>query len=191
MTSRQRQRNERQADARPPGRVHRTLTGRFTRRNVRGVDINRNFPASNYSADEHPSGVHWPHAASEPETRAIMEAVCQMQPTRIVSIHAIRRGRHGNNYDGPARVLAEEMSRHNGYPVLPSMGYPTPGSFGSWAGVDQRIPTITLELPADNNAETCWQENREALLAVIRFAAGSTDGRLAERATFSRVRPGN
>jgi len=161
-----------------------------TRGNVRGVDLNRNFPASNYLADGHPSGVHGPYAASEPETRAIIETVRRMQPARIVSIHSIRRGRHGNNYDGPARALAEEMSRHNGYPVLPTMGYSTPGSFGSWAGVDQRIPTITLELPADNNAETCWQENREALLAVIGFAAGPTDGRFAERTTRSRGRPG-
>ena len=50
-----------------------------------------------------------------------------MKPDKIVSIHSIRRGQHGNNYDGPARSLAMEMSRYNHYALLSSMGYPTPG----------------------------------------------------------------
>ena len=28
------------------------------------------------------------------------------------------------------------------YPVEPSIGYPTPGSFGTWAGIEKQIPTI-------------------------------------------------
>lgn len=31
-------------------------------------------------------------------------------------------------------------------PLQESIGYPTPGSFGTWAGVEKGIPTITLEL---------------------------------------------
>jgi len=143
-----------------------------TRENANGVDINRNFPANNFPADpgrDYPGG---PYAVSERETLAVLTATRQLQPARIVSIHAIRRGEHGNNYDGPARSLAAEMGRHNGYPVLATMGYPTPGSFGTWAGIDQQIPTITLELPRDAGEETCWQENRDALLAAIRYPAG-------------------
>ncbi len=154
-----------------------------TRGNIHGVDLNRNFPASNYPADGNLPVVHGPFAGSEPETQAILEAIRQVKPVRIVSIHSIQRGRHGNNFDGPARALAEEMSRHNGYPILPTMGYPTPGSFGTWAGVDQRIPTITLELPADNDSDTCWEENGQALLAVIRYEAETSDSRLVDRAT--------
>ncbi|HSW44307.1 MAG TPA: M14 family zinc carboxypeptidase [Phycisphaerae bacterium] len=145
---------------------------RGTRENAHGVDINRNFAAGNFPEDPPPGFSGGPFAGSERETLAVLTAVRQLQPARIISIHSIRRGEHGNNYDGPARALAVEMSRHNGYPVLPTMGYPTPGSFGVWAGVDRQIPTITLELPRDASAETCWRENRDALLAAIRFPVG-------------------
>lgn len=143
-----------------------------TRANADGVDLNRNFPASNFPADPPRGFEGGPYPVSERETLAVLTAVRELQPAKIVSIHSIRRGEHGNNYDGPARALAVEMGRHNGYPLLPSMGYPTPGSFGVWAGVDRRIPTVTLELPREADSETCWRENREALLAAIRFPAG-------------------
>jgi len=141
---------------------------RGTRGNSRGVDLNRNFPARNWRPS--PSGRYHggPSPQSEPETRALVRAVEMLKPGRIVSIHSIRRGKHCNNYDGPAEHLARAMSAHNGYPAKASIGYPTPGSFGTWAGKERHIPTITLELPADLAAEQCWSENRQALLAIIR-----------------------
>jgi murein peptide amidase A len=140
------------------------------RTNVNQIDINRNFPASNFGPTR--PGVYFGGRtpASEPETQVIISVIDQLQPTRIISIHSIRRGRHGNNYDGPARELAERMSEHNGYPVLETMGYPTPGSFGSWAGIDLQIPVITLELPRDQPGDEAWEDNREALLAAIWWA---------------------
>ena len=40
------------------------------------------------------------------------------------------------------------MARACGYPARASVGYPTPGSFGSAYGVDRGLPVITLELPS-------------------------------------------
>ena len=34
-----------------------------------------------------------------------------------------------------------------------SIGYPTPGSFGTWAGVEKKIPTITLELDEETDVK--------------------------------------
>jgi predicted deacylase len=135
-----------------------------TRGNAHGVDLNRNFPAGNWKKRGKRNGAA---PASEPETQALMRALLVVQPRRIVSIHSIDRGKHCNNYDGPAAKLASHMAKHNGYDVKPTMGYPTPGSFGSWAGIERGIPTITLELPADASGAQAWAQNREALLAFI------------------------
>ena len=140
------------------------------RANARGVDINRNFPASNWK----PSRSTGATPQSEPEAQALVRVIEDLKPTRIISIHSIGRGRECNNFDGPAKALAAAMSRHNGYPVTPTMGYPTPGSLGTWAGIDRRIPIITLELPRQLPGEQAWAANREALLAAITMDGDGT-----------------
>jgi protein MpaA len=60
------------------------------------------------------------------------------------------------------------MSGYNKYPPEPTIGYPTPGSMGTYCGIDRKIPMITLELPRDASGEESWNRNREALLAAIR-----------------------
>ena len=138
-----------------------------TRVNANGVDCNRNFPASNWQFTARGPSFGGTRPASEPETRAIIKAVEELDPVCIISIHSIANGKHGNNYDGPAAEIARLMAEKNGYNLLPTMGYPTPGSFGTWAGIDRRIPTITLELPREATSSEAWRQNKAALLAVI------------------------
>lgn len=138
---------------------------RRKRRNARNVDINRNFPTTNWEVGNPRSRMFGGFKpASEPETKAVIRLIEQYKPDAIVTVHSINRNRYCNNFDGPGRVLARQMSRHNGYPVTSTIGYPTPGSFGTWAGVERGIPTITLELPSHHSARRCWEDNREALL---------------------------
>lgn len=138
---------------------------RRRRRNARGVDINRNLPTENWAAGSRRSRMFSGEAAaSEPETCAVIRAVERFDPAWIISIHSIDRGRFCNNYDGPGRALAEAMHRHNGYPVTGSIGYPTPGSLGTWAGVERGIPVVTLELPSHHSTKRCWTDNRDTLL---------------------------
>jgi protein MpaA len=140
---------------------------RGTRTNAREIDLNRNFPAKNFAVGKKGRYFGGEEPASEPESQLLIQLIDEWLPDRIITLHSITRGKHGNNYDGPAEQLAETMSFHNQYAVLRSIGYPTPGSFGSWAGVDRKLPTITLEVPGDASGATAWRENREALLAVI------------------------
>jgi len=134
--------------------------------NEHGVDLNRNFPAHNFRT----SDKHGTHPASEPETRAIIKAMNLLDPNRIISIHSCKRGRHGNNWDGPAWEIARSMSKHNHYSEFGTWHNATPGSFGNWAGVDRKIPVVTLELPNDLSASRCWSDNRDAILEFIKSA---------------------
>lgn len=135
------------------------------RRNARKVDLNRNFPTRNWSefvtrrsARSRMFGGYRP--GSEPETQVIIQVINRLKPACIITVHSISKGRFCNNYDGPAEMLAKAIWKCNGYPVRKSIGYPTPGSFGTWAGVEREIPTITLELPTERSMKQCWNDNR-------------------------------
>jgi protein MpaA len=137
-----------------------------TRTNARGVDINRNFPTQNWRS-EHKSKKNFPGVSpgSEKETEIAIALVETYKPQRIISVHAPLKT---VNYDGPALTLARAMAKQNGYPVDSDIGYATPGSFGTFAGKEKGIPTITLELPRDS-FDIIWQENRAALLEAIKY----------------------
>jgi protein MpaA len=117
---------------------------RRSKDNARGVDLNRNFPARNWSP-EHPAG-YFPGAAplSEPETAALAQLIEERRPKAIIAVH---QPFACVNWDGPAEPLAAEMARASGLPAKASIGYPTPGSFGSLYGIERGLPVITLELP--------------------------------------------
>ena len=143
---------------------------RKERRNARGVDLNRNYPSENWGKRPARRDLYaGAEPASEPETQAVLRLLDEVKPRKIVSIHAPLSQ---NNYDGPTgERLARVLAKHNHYPVTGYIGYPTPGSFGTYAGVERKIPMVTLELPA-KEAEgdllnKLWDENRSALMAVI------------------------
>ena len=141
---------------------------RRKRRNARGVDINRNFPTHNWvQTSPHRRMYGGKAPASEPETRAVIALLERYRPARVLSVHSISEYQHCNNYDGPARQLALQLSRGNGYPVSGSMGYPTPGSFGTWCGCERRIATLTLELPSHHSPQCCWRDHAAALPAFL------------------------
>ncbi len=141
---------------------------RETRRNAHGIDINRNFPTKTFEvgnpADRYYGGTE---AFSEPETRALAALVEKEKPVAVVAIHSALKF---VNYDGPAEEIAKAIAGPLSYRVDGEIGYPTPGSFGTWAGRERGIPVVTLELPkvptAAESAATV-----EGLLAALRLVA--------------------
>lgn len=115
-----------------------------TRANASEIDINRNFPTKNWVREPFASEYYGGEApASEIETKFVMEIIEDYKPSVILAFHSPYKV---VNFDGPAQEIAHEISKIIGYPVQADIGYPTPGSFGTYAGVERGIPIITLEL---------------------------------------------
>ncbi len=135
-----------------------------TRVNAAGVDINRNFPSSSWRSESQDEK-HYPgkEPASEPETRAVINLIKRYPPDLLITLHAALGCM---NWDGPGEEIAALMARVNGYELCPYLGYETPGSLGTYAGVDMRIPTVTIELRGLSDGELV-QENLPALRAAL------------------------
>ncbi|MFG0328284.1 MAG: DUF2817 domain-containing protein [Phycisphaerales bacterium] len=134
---------------------------RGERRNARGVDLNRNFPARNHRAATR----HGDAPLSESESRAIAALIERIRPTVVVSIHQPLRC---VDYDGPAQSIAERMAAACDLPVRRLGG--RPGSLGSWVGEDLGVPIVTLELPGAASrwpGPQLWERYGGAILAAL------------------------
>ena len=147
------------ADANPDGRAA------GTRYNANGVDLNRNFPASNFDAAE---SVNGGTALSQPESRALLATVDRVTPQLVIVAHSWA-GDEFINFDGPARPIAELFSAASGLPVRESDSFtPTPGSLGSYLGRDRGTPVLTIEVRKGSDPEQVWEQIRAAVIEVVR-----------------------
>ena len=128
------------------------------RGNLNKVDLNRNFKTKNYEVTTFDDGTtSGKFAQSEQEVSFLAFVVDRYKFDVILSIHAPFEI---VNFDGPAKNIAQKISDITGYPVQADIGYPTPGSFGTFCGVDRNIPIITLEVSDKMNEDELWAQNQ-------------------------------
>lgn len=119
------------------------LNSENTRTNKNGVDLNRNFPTKNWQKTEKNEFFGGNSPASEPEVKFILNLMEKNKFDAIITIHAPFKI---VNYDGPALELAKKVSSIVKYSLQKDIGYPTFGSFGTFCGIENNIPTITIEV---------------------------------------------
>jgi len=126
---------------------------RGTRGNARGVELNRNFPTSDWRPDPvpHRSTLEDPrdvllspgaHPGSEPEVQALLALVAELRPEVVIALHAPLACIDDANQS----ALGRRLAARTGLPFVADVGYPTPGSFGTW-GRENGVAVITYEFP--------------------------------------------
>lgn len=100
------------SNANPDGVIRRT------RSNARGVDLNRNFPARDWSISAQGRHYSGRSAASEPETRAIANFIRERRPVLSIWFHQV-----GPMVDAQGRGDRRLIKRYaalTGYPFVPA-----------------------------------------------------------------------
>ena len=126
------------------------------RGNARGVDLNRNFPASNWTSEKIERYYNDRNTrdlllstgnepASELETQALISLVETTKPQHVIALH----GPLDCVDDPELSPLGKWLAQSSGMKLVEEIGYPVPGSFGSWAK-EQHLHVITYELPSEN-----------------------------------------
>jgi protein MpaA len=117
------------------------------RTNSNGVDLNRNLPTKDWTQEAaKPRYNPGPSPNSELENQALVKFLKARKPVWLLTLHSWFPIL---NVNGSCLQQAELLAQHTGYKVSDDIGYPTPGSLGTYAGIESNIPTLTYEIERD------------------------------------------
>jgi murein peptide amidase A len=145
--------------------------------NNNGVDLNRNFPADNWTADWDRDGcwLYRPttggaYAGSEPETRSVMSFIRSHKIEAMISYHSAALGIFpgGVPWEEPSKKLAKALSKVTGYLYPPvDTGCEYTGTLADWAVENGVGAAVDMEL--STHKETDFEENLKALKVLLNF----------------------
>lgn len=142
------------------------IKGRRT--NGHKVDINRNFPSATWSPEyikDYNNPGRLP--ASEPETIIIANAIEEFRPAMIIQLHQPFNMIYPDS--GTPAALVRKMSEITGIPVGEDVGYPTPGSLGSYKSLlDYGVYGVTFEL-CEIDREPDYKNITKSLIEAINY----------------------
>lgn len=161
------------------------LQKRSQRMNANGVDLNRNFPTSDWRAAlvdywERRTGKNkrrypGPHALSEPESRWLFTEITNFKPDVVISVHAP----HGIvDFDGPRKVAPKKLGHLN----LKLLGT-YPGSLGNFANVYGGMPVVTLELPHAGIMPSA-QQISDIWVDLVRWLRNKVEWKVTDKTSF-------
>lgn len=137
-----------------------------TRKNGNHVDLNRNLPTIDWSPvaakEAYAPGKS---ANSEPENKALTQYIDQTQPKFILSLHSWLPML---NINGDCKKIANIISSITNYIITDDIGYPTPGSLGTYAGIERSIPTLTYEFERGLDPKTITGLHVNAILEGLK-----------------------
>ena len=64
-----------------------------------------------------------------------------------------------------AKIIAELT----GYSIEPDIGYPTPGSLGTYAGLENNIPTLTYEIQQEMPLDKVVKIHVPAIMEALKY----------------------
>lgn len=136
------------------------------RTNSNGVDLNRNFPSSDWSS-ESKAPRYWPGSGpgSEIETQTVVKLIEAYNPQLIVHFHSWEPC---VVYTGaPGKKAAEILGLGTGYEVREDIGYPTPGSLGQFGWLEHQTPVICIEAQEHAPLDTIWPKFKSGLQSLM------------------------
>lgn len=140
---------------------------RGQRKNANSVDLNRNLPTNDWTADVAKEDYHpGPEANSEPENQALTAWLQENKPRLVISMHSWNPLL---NVNGGCKPEAEVIAKLTGYTIEDSIGYPTPGCLGTYCGLERDMPTLTYELQRELTPKEILSQHVPAILEALKI----------------------